>query len=68
MAVAPLDHGAPRGCSSLAVSRSCGLSPPGLGGSCCSYLWIVPITSIRNGTQQGDYWLPGNAQGNPALP
>ncbi|XP_035925811.1 aminopeptidase N [Halichoerus grypus] len=27
-----------------------------------NYLWIVPITSIRNGTQQGDYWLPGNAQ------
>ncbi|KAM6181268.1 aminopeptidase N [Erethizon dorsatum] len=24
-----------------------------------NYLWIVPISSIRNGTQQSDYWLNG---------
>ncbi|XP_021536217.1 aminopeptidase N [Neomonachus schauinslandi] len=27
-----------------------------------NYLWIVPITFIRNGIQQENYWLPGNAQ------
>ncbi|XP_047594607.1 aminopeptidase N isoform X4 [Lutra lutra] len=27
-----------------------------------SYLWIVPITSVKNGTQQADYWLPGVRQ------
>lgn len=53
---------------SPAVSRSCCLSPAGLGVSCCSYLWIVPITSVKNGIQQTDYWLPGTAQGNPAVP
>uniref|UniRef100_A0A452TQJ8 Aminopeptidase n=1 Tax=Ursus maritimus TaxID=29073 RepID=A0A452TQJ8_URSMA len=47
---------------SPAVSRSCCLSPAGLGVSCCSYLWIVPITSVKNGIQQTDYWLPGTAQ------
>lgn len=25
------------------------------------YLWIVPISSIKNGNQQGHYWLQGNA-------
>ncbi|XP_045668966.1 aminopeptidase N [Ursus americanus] len=27
-----------------------------------NYLWIVPITSVKNGIQQTDYWLPGTAQ------
>ncbi|KAF5927285.1 aminopeptidase N [Diceros bicornis minor] len=27
-----------------------------------NYLWIVPISSIRNGVQQEDYWLQGEAQ------
>ncbi|XP_004398356.1 PREDICTED: aminopeptidase N [Odobenus rosmarus divergens] len=27
-----------------------------------NYLWIVPITSVKNGMQQADYWLQGNAQ------
>lgn len=34
----------------------------------CSYLWIVPISSLRNGAQQSGYWLQGQARGNPALP
>uniref|UniRef100_A0A9L0JT02 Aminopeptidase n=1 Tax=Equus asinus TaxID=9793 RepID=A0A9L0JT02_EQUAS len=29
-----------------------------------NYLWIVPISSIRNGTQQEEYWLQGEAQSN----
>ena len=33
----------------------------------CSYVWIVPITSIRDGKQQQDYWLM-DVRGNPALP
>lgn len=37
------------------------------GGSRCSYLWIVPITSVKKGVQQADYWLPGVREGNPAL-
>ncbi|XP_006740755.1 aminopeptidase N [Leptonychotes weddellii] len=32
-----------------------------------NYLWIVPITSIRNGMQQRDYWLPGHAQAQDNL-
>lgn len=56
------------GCSSLTMSRSCYLSPPGFGGSCCSYLWIVPISSVKSGIQQAHYWMPDNAKGNPALP
>ncbi|XP_003921666.1 aminopeptidase N [Saimiri boliviensis] len=31
-----------------------------------NYQWIVPITSIRNGTQQADYWLT-EAQENNGL-
>uniref|UniRef100_A0A9L0JQY8 Aminopeptidase n=1 Tax=Equus asinus TaxID=9793 RepID=A0A9L0JQY8_EQUAS len=27
-----------------------------------NYLWIVPISSIRNGAQQEEYWLQGEAQ------
>ena len=41
---------------------------PGLWISCCSYLWIVPISSIRSGKLQDHYWLQGNAASNPALP
>uniref|UniRef100_A0A9L0T9K2 Aminopeptidase n=1 Tax=Equus caballus TaxID=9796 RepID=A0A9L0T9K2_HORSE len=29
-----------------------------------NYLWIVPISSIRNGTQQEEYWLQGEAKSN----
>lgn len=35
--------------------------------SCCSYLWIVPISSVRNGAEQKKYWLEGVQQSNAAL-
>uniref|UniRef100_A0A8C9P620 Aminopeptidase n=1 Tax=Spermophilus dauricus TaxID=99837 RepID=A0A8C9P620_SPEDA len=33
-----------------------------------NYLWIVPITSIRNGIEQDTYWLQSVQKGNSALP
>lgn len=62
------ESGTPQGCSSLAVVKSCHLSLPGLWVSCCSYLWIVPISSIRNGVEQDSYWLEDTRESNPALP
>uniref|UniRef100_A0A3Q2LAN4 Aminopeptidase n=1 Tax=Equus caballus TaxID=9796 RepID=A0A3Q2LAN4_HORSE len=32
-----------------------------------NYLWIVPISSIRNGTQQEEYWLQGEAKNQSEL-
>uniref|UniRef100_A0A9L0K6P9 Aminopeptidase n=1 Tax=Equus asinus TaxID=9793 RepID=A0A9L0K6P9_EQUAS len=32
-----------------------------------NYLWIVPISSIRNGAQQEEYWLQGEAQNQSEL-
>ncbi|XP_008508865.2 aminopeptidase N [Equus przewalskii] len=32
-----------------------------------NYLWIVPISSIRNGAQQKEYWLQGEAQNQSEL-
>ncbi|XP_008068818.1 aminopeptidase N [Carlito syrichta] len=32
-----------------------------------NYLWIVPISSIRNGREQNDYWLEGVEQAQNAL-
>lgn len=62
-------------CGSGADSESSSPAAPGAavphhlisGGSRCSYLWIVPITSVKKGVQQADYWLPGVREGNPAL-
>ena len=55
-------------CHLLAVAMSGRLPPAGLWLSRCSYLWIVPISSIRNGTQQEEYWLQGEAKSKPAPP
>lgn len=55
-------------CFLLAVAKSCCFSPLASGISCSSYLWIVPISSIRNGQPQDHYWLPGQERSNPALP
>lgn len=62
------ESGTLQGCSLLTVVKSLHLSPPGLWASCCSYLWIVPIASIRNGVEQDSYWLEDTKEGNPALP
>lgn len=55
-------------CFLLAVAKSCRFSPLVSGISCSSYLWIVPISSIRNGQPQEHYWLRGQERSNPALP